>query len=130
MGGSLPEGGTILDPRPAEESLRKTIHSGEILARALYSFPGFSTPARKWTTSRRTDPWSNYCKSSARWNDVEIMLGLELPLSLADYQKLLGLVAHPVVRAYWMPTGTITWAIRAMASKDWKCLENPSARCI
>src|SRR5207247_4945467 len=38
--------------------------------------------------------------------DAGITLGLELSLSLAEYQKLLGLVAHPAVRAYWDATGT------------------------
>jgi L-ribulose-5-phosphate 3-epimerase len=32
--------------------------------------------------------------------DAGMTLGLELSLGLADYQKLIGLVAHPAVRAY------------------------------
>jgi sugar phosphate isomerase/epimerase len=38
--------------------------------------------------------------------DAGMTLGLELSLSLADYQKLIGLVAHPAVRPYWDATGT------------------------
>jgi hypothetical protein len=39
-------------------------------------------------------------------DDVGITLGLELSLGLADYQKLIALVAHPAVRPYWDATGT------------------------
>ena len=35
-----------------------------------------------------------------------IVLGLELSLNTDEYVKLLGLVAHPAVRAYWDATGT------------------------
>ena len=38
--------------------------------------------------------------------DAGMSLGLELSLSLAEYQKLIGLVAHPAVRPYWDATGT------------------------
>ena len=34
-----------------------------------------------------------------------ITLGLELSLTTDEYVKLLGLVAHPTVRAYWDATG-------------------------
>jgi sugar phosphate isomerase/epimerase len=38
--------------------------------------------------------------------DAGITLGLELSLSLADYQKLIALVDHSHVRPYWDATGT------------------------
>jgi L-ribulose-5-phosphate 3-epimerase len=38
--------------------------------------------------------------------DAGITLGLELSLNTADYVKLLGLVGHRAVRAYWDATGT------------------------
>jgi L-ribulose-5-phosphate 3-epimerase len=41
MGGSLPAGGTLLEPGPAEESIRKTIRSGEILGASVVLVPGF-----------------------------------------------------------------------------------------
>src|SRR5882724_11275488 len=39
MGGSLHDGGTLLDPGPAEVSVRKTIHSGEILGASVVLVP-------------------------------------------------------------------------------------------
>src|SRR5436309_3078494 len=106
MGGSLPAGGTIMQPGPAEESLRKTIRSGEILGATVVLVPGFFD-----TCSRMADE-SSYAPAVALLKrlapvaeDAGITLGLELSLSLADYQKLIGLVAHPAVRAYWDATG-------------------------
>src|SRR6185312_42286 len=41
MSGSLPNDGTLLKPGPAEESLRKTINSGEIMGASVVMVPGF-----------------------------------------------------------------------------------------
>jgi hypothetical protein len=41
MGGSLPAGGTLLEPGSCEASLRKTIHAGEILGANVVLVPGF-----------------------------------------------------------------------------------------
>jgi hypothetical protein len=38
--------------------------------------------------------------------DAGMSIALELSLSLAEYQKLMGLVGHPAVRPYWDATGT------------------------
>jgi sugar phosphate isomerase/epimerase len=107
MGGSLPTGGTILDPGPAEESLRKTIHSGEILGASVVLVPGFFETCPKMDDESSYGPVVQLLqKLGPVASDVGITLGLELSLSLAEYQKLLGLVAHPAVRAYWDATGT------------------------
>ena len=107
MGGSLPAGATILDPGPAEQSLRKTIHSGEILGASVVLVPGFFETCPKMDDESSYGPVVELLqKLGPVANDVGITLGLELSLSLADYQKLLGLVAHPAVRAYWDATGT------------------------
>src|SRR5207249_6393797 len=107
MGGSLPAGGTLLQPAAAEESLRKTIRSGEIRGASVVLVPGF------FDTCPRMDDESSYgpvvelvMRLAPVAEDAGITLGLELSLGLADYQKLIGLVAHPAVRAYWDATGT------------------------
>src|SRR5260370_27376514 len=41
MGGSFPAGGTLMEPGPAEESIRKTIHAGEILGARVVLVTGF-----------------------------------------------------------------------------------------
>src|SRR5882672_10552767 len=107
MGGSLPAGGTILLPGPAEESIRKTIRSGEILGASVVLVPGFFETCPKMDDESSYGPVVELLKRLAPVaEDVGITLGLELSLSLAEYQKLIGLVAHPAVRAYWDATGT------------------------
>src|SRR6266404_3255667 len=107
MGGSLPEDGTILKPGPAEESLRKTIRSGEILRASVVLVPGLNETCPRMDDESSYGPVVELLKRLAPVaEDVGISLGLELSLGLADYQKLIGLVAHPAVRAYWDATGT------------------------
>jgi sugar phosphate isomerase/epimerase len=107
MGGSLPDGGTILKPGPAEESIRKTIHAGEILGASVVLVPGLNETCPNMDDESSYGPVVELLKRLGPVaEDVGITLGLELSLSLADYQKLLGLVAHPAVRAYWDATGT------------------------
>ena len=107
MGGSFPPGGTLLDPGPAEESLRKTIQAGEILGASVVLIGGFFETCPKMDDESSYGPVVELLKKLGPVaNDVGITLGLELSLSLADYQKLLGLVSHPAVRPYWDATGT------------------------
>lgn len=107
MGGSLPAGGTIMLPGPAEESLRKTIQSGEILGATVVLVPGFFDTCPRMDEESSYGPVVELLKRLAPVaSDAGITLGLELSLSVAEYQKLLGLVAHPAVRAYWDATGT------------------------
>jgi sugar phosphate isomerase/epimerase len=107
MGGSLPAGGTIMQPGPAEESLRKTIRSGEILGATVVLVPGFFDTCPRMDDESSYGPVVELLKRLAPVDsDAGITLGLELSLSVAEYEKLLGLVAHPAVRAYWDATGT------------------------
>jgi sugar phosphate isomerase/epimerase len=107
MGGSLPNGGTIMQPGPAEESIRKTIRSGEILGATVVLVPGFFDTCPKMDDESSYGPVVELLKRLAPVAaDAGITLGLELSLSVVEYQKLLGLVAHPAVRAYWDATGT------------------------
>jgi len=107
MGGSFPAGGTLIDPGPAEESIRKTIRAGEILGAAVVLVPGFFETCPKMDDESSYGPVVDLLKRLAPTaDDAGITLGLELSLSLAEYQKLLALVAHPSVRAYWDATGT------------------------
>jgi sugar phosphate isomerase/epimerase len=107
MGGSLPDSGSITIPGPAEESLRKTIRSGEILGAGVVLVGGFRE------TCPRMDDESSYGpavellrKLGPVAADAGMALGLELSLDVADYQKLIRLVGHPAVRPYWDATGT------------------------
>src|SRR5437763_5397010 len=107
MGGSFPAGGTLLQPGPAEESILKTIHAGEILGASVVLVPGFFDTCPKMDDESSYGPVVELLKRLAPVaEDAGMTLGLELSLSLAEYQKLLGLVAHPAVRAYWDATGT------------------------
>jgi len=107
MGGSLPDSGTILDPGPAEASLRKTIRSGEILGASVVLVPGLNETCPKMDDESSYGPVVELLKRLAPVaDDAGITLGLELSLGLADYQKLIGFVAHRAVRAYWDATGT------------------------
>jgi sugar phosphate isomerase/epimerase len=107
MGGTFPAGGTLLEPGPAEESIRKTIHSGEILGASVVLVPGFFETCPKMDEEASYGPVVELLKRLAPVAEsAGITLGLELSLSVAEYQKLLGRVAHPAVRAYWDATGT------------------------
>src|SRR5437762_7225345 len=100
MGGSLPDSGTILDPGPAEASLRKTIRSGEILGASVVLVPGLNETCPKMDDESSYGPVVELLKRLAPVaDDAGITLGLELSLGLADYQKLIGFVAHRAVRA-------------------------------
>jgi len=107
MGGTFPAGGTLLEPGPAEESIRKTIRSGEILGASVVLVPGFFETCPKMDEEASYGPVVSLLKRLAPVAEsAGITLGLELSLSVAEYQKLLGLVGHPAVRAYWDATGT------------------------
>ena len=107
MGGSLPAGGTLLEPGPCEQSLRKTIHAGEILGANVVLVPGFRETCPKMDDEASYGPVVQLLKKLAPVaEDSGIVLGLELSLTTDEYVKLLGLVAHPAVRAYWDATGT------------------------
>lgn len=107
MGGSLPNDVTILQPRPAEEGLRKTIQSGEILGATVVLVGGFHDGCPKMDNEASYGPTVELLKKLGPVAaDAGMDLGLELSLGLADYQKLIGLVGHPNVRPYWDATGT------------------------
>jgi L-ribulose-5-phosphate 3-epimerase len=107
MGGSLPAGGTLLEPGPCEQSLRKTIRAGEVLGANVVLVPGFRETCPKMDDEASYGPVVQLLKKLAPVaEDAGIVLGLELSLTTDEYVKLLGLVAHPAVRAYWDATGT------------------------
>lgn len=107
MGGSLPAGGTLLDPGPCEASLRKTIRAGEILGARVVLVPGFRETCPKMDDEASYGPVVQLLKRLAPVaEDSGIVLGLELSLTTSEYVKLLGLVDHPAVRAYWDAVGT------------------------
>lgn len=107
MGGSLPAGGTLLDPGPCEVALRKTIRAGEILGASVVLVPGFRETCPKMDDEASYGPVVQLLKKLAPVaEDSGIALGLELSLTTDEYVKLLGLVDHPAVRAYWDATGT------------------------
>ena len=107
MGGSLPAGGTLLDPGPCEQSLRKTIRAGEILGAGVVLVPGFRETCPKMDDEASYGPVVQLLKTLAPVAEsAGIVLGLELSLTTDEYVKLLGLVGHPSVRAYWDATGT------------------------
>jgi L-ribulose-5-phosphate 3-epimerase len=107
MGGSLHEGGTILDPVPAELSIRKTIQSGEILGASVVLVPGLNEGCPRMDDEASYGPAVELLKRLAPVaQNAGITLGLEMSLGLADYKRFIELVAHPAVRAYWDATGT------------------------
>jgi sugar phosphate isomerase/epimerase len=107
MGGSLPAGGTLLEPVACEQSIRKTIRAGEILGANVVLVPGFRETCPKMDDESSYGPVVQLLKKLAPVaEDAGIVLGLELSLTTDEYVKLLGLVAHPAVRAYWDATGT------------------------
>jgi sugar phosphate isomerase/epimerase len=107
MGGSFAQGGTLMEPKPAEEQIRKTIHAGEILGASVVLVPGFFETCPKMDDEASYGPVVQLLQRLAPVaEDAGITLGLELSLSLDEYQKLLKLVNHNAVRAYWDATGT------------------------
>lgn len=107
MGGSLPAGGTLLDPGPCEASLRKTMRAGEILGARVVLVPGFRETCPKMNDEASYGPVVKLLQTLAPVaEDSGMVLGLELSLNTDEYVKLLGLVAHPAVRAYWDAVGT------------------------
>ena len=107
MGGSLPNGGTLLDAGPCEQSLRKTIRAGEILGAGVVLVPGFRETCPTMDDEASYGPVVRLLKTLAPIaEDAGIVLGLELSLTTDEYVTLLGLVDHRAVRAYWDATGT------------------------
>jgi sugar phosphate isomerase/epimerase len=107
MGGSLPNGGTILDPGPAEVSIRKTIQSGEILGASVVLVPGLNETCPRMDDESSYGPAVELLKRLGPVaENAGITLGLEMSLGLADYKRFIDLVGHPAVRAYWDATGT------------------------
>lgn len=107
MGGSLPDGGSITIPGPAEEWLRKTIRSGEILGASVVLVGGFRETCPRMSDESSYGPTVELLKRLGPVaEDAGMVLGLELSLDVAEYQKLIDLVAHPAVRPYWDATGT------------------------
>src|SRR5437016_8130135 len=83
MGGRLPAGGTLLHPGPAEESLRKTIRSGEILGASVVLVPGFFDTCPRMDDESSYGPVVELLKRLAPVaEDAGITLGLELSLQL------------------------------------------------
>jgi sugar phosphate isomerase/epimerase len=107
MGGSLPNGGTLLEPVACEQSLRRTIRAGEMLGAGVVLVPGFRETCPKMDDESSYGPVVALLKKLAPVaEDGGIVLGLELSLTTDEYVKLLGLVDHPAVRPYWDATGT------------------------
>ena len=107
MGGSLPNGGTLLEPVECEQSLRKTIQAGERLGAGVVLVPGFRETCPKMDDESSYGPVVTLLtKLAPVAADAGIVLGLELSLTTDEYVKLLGLVDHSAVRAYWDATGT------------------------
>jgi hypothetical protein len=133
MGGSLPAGGTLLEPGPCEQSLRKTIHAGEILGANVVLVPGFRETCPKMDDEASYGPVVQLLKKLAPVaEDSGIVLGLELSLTTDEYVNLLGLVAHPAVRAYWDATGTESMVHNGegmRASRALRSLAPASCRC-
>ena len=107
MGGSLPGGGTLLEPVACEQSLRKTIRAGEMLGAGVVLVPGFRETCPKMDDESSYGPVVTLLKKLAPVaEEAGIVLGLELSLTTDEYVKLLSLVDHAAVRAYWDATGT------------------------
>lgn len=108
MSGAFPQGVTLVTAGPAaEDGIRKTIQSGEILGATVVLIGGFFETCPKMDDESSYGPAVELLKKMGPVAaDAGMSLGLELSLSLAEYQKLIGLVAHPAVRPYWDATGT------------------------
>ena len=100
---------TLKSPYGGETDLIQStaIRSGEILGASVVMVPGFFETCPKMDDESSYGPVVELLKRLAPVaEDAGITLGLELSLSLVEYQKLIGLVAHPAVRPYWDATGT------------------------
>jgi sugar phosphate isomerase/epimerase len=108
MSGVFPQGVTLVTAgAAAEDAIRKTIRSGELLGATVVQLGGFFDTCPKMDDEASYGPAVELLKKMGPVAaDAGMSLGLELSLSLAEYQKLLGLVAHPAVRPYWDATGT------------------------
>ena len=108
MSGSMPQGVTLVTAgAPAEEALRKSAQAGELLGATVLQIGGFFDTCPKMDDEASYGPTVELLKKIGPVAaDMGMCVGLELSLSVAEYQKLLGLVAHPAVRPYWDATGT------------------------
>jgi len=107
MGGSFPAGGTLLKPHEAEDSIRKSLVSGEILGAGVVLVGGFRETCPRMDDEASYGPVVEMLKRVAPMAaDIGMIIGLELSLTTDEYLKLLKLVDHPAVRAYWDAHGT------------------------
>jgi sugar phosphate isomerase/epimerase len=108
MGNMFPQGVTLAAAGPStEEAIRKTIQAGEFLGAGVVLIGGFFDTCPKMDDESSYGPVVELLKKMGPVAaDAGMNLGLELSLSVAEYQKLIGLVAHPAVRPYWDATGT------------------------
>ena len=105
---NFPRGTTLATPgTTAEESVRKTIQVGELVGATTIVLFGFFDTCPKMDDEASYGPCVDLLKKMGPVAaDSGMNVGLELSLSLAEYQKLISLVAHPAVRPYWDATGT------------------------
>jgi sugar phosphate isomerase/epimerase len=106
--GSFPRGTTLVTAgAPVEESVRKTIQAGELVGATVVVLFGFFNTCPKMDDEASYGPCVELLKKMGPVAaDSGMSIGLELSLSLAEYQKLISLVGHPAVRPYWDATGT------------------------
>ena len=105
---AFPQGTTLVTAgAPAEETLRKTIQAGELVGATVIAAGGFFDTCPKMDNEASYGPCVELLKKMGPLAaDSGMSIALELSLSLAEYQKLMGLVGHPAVRPYWDATGT------------------------
>jgi sugar phosphate isomerase/epimerase len=106
--GSFPRGTTLVTAgAPVEESVRKTIQAGELVGATVVVLFGFFNTCPKMDDESSYGPCVELLKKMGPVAaESGVSIGLELSLSLAEYQKLMSLVGHPAVRPYWDATGT------------------------
>jgi hypothetical protein len=132
MSSVFPQGASLATAGPAaEDAIRKAIQSGEILGATVVAIGGFFDTCPNMDNEASYGPSVELLKKMGPVAaDSGMNLGLELSLSLAEYQKLIGLVAHPSVRPYWDATGTDhTWAIPVMELRVLKSWVQAFAKC-
>ena len=108
MYGSFPQGTRWSTPAlPRKKALRKTIQAGELVGATVIAVGGFFDTCPKMDSEASYGPCVELLKKMGPVAaDSGMTIALELSLSLAEYQKLMGLVGHPAVRPYWDATGT------------------------
>lgn len=107
MGGIMPQGASLVQPATAEEPIRKAIIAAERLGASVVLVPAFRQDCPKMDDEASYGPVVALLQRLASVAaDSGVTLGLELSLSLEEYRRLLAIVAHPAVRAYWDATGT------------------------